>query len=148
KLDLEPQAIIVYEGRGGQCEITAKQEDMGLGLRVQVGLDDDDDMQRLPERLVEQLRLVHLGLDVPLNRRGLQVLLWNVIVMHLVAILATWASPGIGASVGEVQRRVSAQLGDEVQMALLSCVQGVVVAKVTIQHQVGQRDTRGDKVQQ
>ena len=113
---------------------------MGLGLRVQVGRDDDDDIQRLHERLVEQLRLVHLGLDVPLNRRGLQVVLWNVIVMHLVAILAPWASPGIGASVGEVQRRVSAQLGDEVQMALLSCVQGVVVAKVTIQHQGGQWD--------
>jgi hypothetical protein len=33
-----------------------------------------------------------------------------------------------------------------VHMALLGCAQGVVMAKVTIQHQVGQRDTLGDQV--
>jgi hypothetical protein len=43
-LNLEPQPIIVYEGRSRQCQVTAEQDDMGLGLRTQVGLDDDDDI--------------------------------------------------------------------------------------------------------
>src|SRR6516164_4635814 len=40
---------------------------MGADVGAQVGLDDDDDIQRLRELLVEQLRLVDTGLDVPLQ---------------------------------------------------------------------------------
>ena len=44
KLNLEPQAIVVHEGRRGQRQVTAAQDDMGVGLRLHGGLDDDDDI--------------------------------------------------------------------------------------------------------
>src|SRR5262252_4084457 len=66
KLDLEPQAIVVHEGRISQVQVTAEQDDMGAGLGAQVRLGEDDDIQRLYELLVEQLHLVQAGLDVPL----------------------------------------------------------------------------------
>src|SRR2546426_8246644 len=68
--------------------------------------------------------------------------------MHLAAILATGTPSGIGADVGPVQSRVSAEVGDEVQMTLSGHSEGVVVAKVTIQDYVGQRERGSDQVQQ
>src|SRR3989442_2976933 len=90
---------------------------MGAGLRVQVCLRNDDDIQRLREFLVEQLRLVQAGLDVPLHEGLFEIWLRDVVVMHLVAILAPWAPPSIRSCVGEVQRRIAPQLGNQVQMA-------------------------------
>ena len=121
---------------------------MGAGLGAQVGLGDDDDIQRLRELLVEQLRLVQTGLDVPLHRGLFEVLPREVVVIHLAAILAMGAPPGIGAGVGEVQRRIAPQLGNQVQVVLPRHLQGVVVAEVPVQHHVGQRDHPGDQVQQ
>ena len=80
---------------------------MGLGLRTQVGFDDDDDIQRLRELLVQQLRLVQTGLYRPFHSGLFEVLLWHVGVIHLPAILATWPPPAIGAGVGEVQRDIT-----------------------------------------
>ena len=85
---------------------------------------------------------------MPLHRGLFEVLHREVVVIHLVAILATGTSPGIGTGVGEVQRRIAPQLGNQVQVALPRHMQGVVVAKVPVQHQVGQRDHAGDQVQQ
>ena len=53
KLNVKPQALVVHKRRIGQGQVTAEQEDMGADLGTQVGLDDDDDMQRLWELLVE-----------------------------------------------------------------------------------------------
>jgi hypothetical protein len=39
---------------------------MGVGLGTQVGLGDDDDIQRVHELLMEQLHLVEASLHVPL----------------------------------------------------------------------------------
>ena len=62
-LDLELQPIIVHEWRIREIEVTAEQDDMGAGLGAQVGLRDDDDIQRLGKSFVEQLHLIHWGLD-------------------------------------------------------------------------------------
>ncbi len=148
KLNLEPQPIIVDEGRICQVQVTAEQDDMGAGVGAQVGLGDDDDIQRLCELFVEQLRLVETGLDVPLHRGLFEVLHGEVVVIHLVAILAMGTSPGIGSRVGEVQRRIVPQLGNQVEMALPCHLQGVVVAEVPVEHQIGQRDHACDQVQQ
>src|SRR5262245_49135895 len=72
KLNLEPQPVIVDEGRVCQVYVTAEQHDMGAGLGAQVGLGDDDDIQRLWELFVEQLRLVDRGVDVCV-RGGLEL---------------------------------------------------------------------------
>ena len=121
---------------------------MGASLGAQVGLGEDDDMQRVCELLLEQLPLVQAGLDGPLHGGLFEVWHWEVVVIHLVAILATGTSPGIEAGVGEGQRRIAPQLGNEVQAALSCHMQGVVVAKVTIQHQGGHREHRGDALEQ
>ena len=79
---------------------------MGPSLGVQVGLDDDDDIQRLRELLVEQLCLVDTGLDRPFHSSVYEGLLWQVRVSYLAAILAPGPPSGIGAGVGEVQGKV------------------------------------------
>ena len=56
--------------------------------------------------------------------------------------------PGVGAGVGEIQRRIIPELGNQVQVVLPRHLQGVVVAKVPVQHHVGQGDHPGDQVQQ
>ncbi len=146
--NLEPQPIIVYEGRVRQVQVTAEQDDMGTGLGVQVRLRNDDDIQRLRAFLVEQLRLVEAGLDVPVHGGVFEIRLWYVVVVNLAAILATGTSPSIGAGVGEVQGCITPQLGNEVQVALPHHMQGVVVAKVAIEHQRGHREHGGDQAQQ
>jgi len=100
--DLEPQPIIVHEWRVRQGQVTTEQDDMGSGLGAQVRLRDDDDIQWLRALLMEQLHLVYAGLHVPLHSGLFEVLPWEVVVIHLVAILAMGASPGIGTGVGEV----------------------------------------------
>src|SRR4029434_6836841 len=88
------------------------------------------------------------GRDVPLYARLFEVLHWEVVVSHLGAILAPGTSPRIGTSIGEVQCRIAPQLGNEVQAALARHLQGGVVAKVSIQHQVGHRKYGGNQLEQ
>ena len=74
--------------------------------------------------------------------------IWEVVVIDFVAIRAMGTPPGVGAGVGEVQRGIIPELGNQVQVVLPRHLQGVVVAKVPVQHHVGQGDNRGDQVQQ
>ena len=82
-------------------------------------------MQRLCELLVEQLHLVHMGLEVPLHRGLFEVLRRQGVVSHLAAILAPGPPPGIGPGVGEVQCRIGPQLGKQVQVALSPTFKGL-----------------------
>ena len=66
---------------------------MGLGLRTEVGLDDDD-IQRLSELFVQQLRLVKACLDSPFHGGLFEILLRHVGVIDLAAILTMSAMPG------------------------------------------------------
>ena len=116
QLDLAPQAVIVHELCGGQCQVTAAQEDMGLGLGAQVGLGEEDDMPRLYALLVEQWGLGQAGLGMPLPSGLLQGLVRYGVSLHLLAILAPGAPAGLGACLREVQRRIVAQLGNQVQV--------------------------------
>src|SRR5437870_258043 len=101
-------------------------------------------MQRLCTRLLEPLPLGQAGRDVPLHGRLFEVWPRDVVVSHLVAILAMRTPPGIGADVGEVSRRIAAPLGNQVEVALPSAMQGVAVAKMTVQYHVRQRERPGD----
>ena len=71
ELDLEAQAVVVPQRVVGELQVTAEQDDMCLGLRVQIRLDDDDHVQRLCELFVQQLGLVDAGLEVSLQRSWL-----------------------------------------------------------------------------
>src|SRR5215211_5394600 len=120
---------------------------MSAGLGAQVGLREEDDIQRLRELLVEHLHLVQAGLYVPLHGGLFEVLHREVVIMHLVAILATGTASAIEASVGEVQRRIAPQLRNEMQAALSRHMQGVVVAKVIFQRYVDHREYRGNQLE-
>jgi hypothetical protein len=63
-----------------------------------------------------------------------------MVVIDLAAILATGTSPSIGTGVGEVQGGITPQLGNEVQVALPYHLEGVVIAKVAIEHEIGHRE--------
>ena len=66
---------------------------MGAGLRAQIRLRDDDDIQSVRELLMEQLHLIDTGLHVPLDRGLFEVWHWEVVVIDLVAILAMGPRP-------------------------------------------------------
>jgi hypothetical protein len=145
-LDREAQAVVVPQRVVGELWGTAEPDHMGLGVRVPVRLDADDTVQRWGERLVPQWGLVDAGLEVILNGRGGKRLLRNGAVIQLAALLARWASPSLRAVIGQVPGRVGAQLSDAGHLARWGCAPGVVLANVTIPHQGGQRDTRGEQV--
>jgi hypothetical protein len=135
-LDWETQSIVVHKWHVGQLHITAEQDDMGLGLGAAVRFANDDHMQRLRARLMEQWRLVAAGLNVPLHGGRLQVWQRDVVIIDLAAILAMGTPSSLGAGVGEVQGRLAPQLGNEGHVALPGHRQGVVVANVPIESQI------------
>ena len=55
-------------------------------------------------------------LDVSLSRGLFEILGREVVVIHLVAIFAMGPPPGIEAGGGEVQRRITPELGNQVQV--------------------------------
>jgi hypothetical protein len=116
-------------------------------VRVPVRLDDDDDIQRVCECLVEPWRLVQTGLDVSLHRGCFAALCREVVVLQRAAILAMRPPPGLGASIGAVQRRIAPPLGKQGHVALPRHLQGVMVAKVPVQPHGGPRDRPGDEGQ-
>src|SRR4030095_8396296 len=118
------------------------------GLGAQVGLGDHDDMQWWRALLVAQLHLVQASLDVPLHARLCERLHWEVVISHLGAILTPQTSPRIRARRGEGRSRSAPRLGNEGQAALACHLQGVVVAKVSIQPQVGHRKYGGTQLAQ
>src|SRR5262245_66630171 len=87
KLNLEPQAIIVYERCVHQGQVTAEQNDVGASLGTQVCLHDDDDIQRLRELFMEELHLIDTGLHLPLDRGRFEVWQGDVVVIDLFSIL-------------------------------------------------------------
>jgi hypothetical protein len=101
-LNLEAQAVVVLELVVGEFQVAAEEDDRGPGVRMQVGLDDDDDMQRVRERFVEQWGLVEAGLDGAFDGGGFERHSRDVAVIQLAAIRATWATPGRRACVGPI----------------------------------------------
>jgi hypothetical protein len=131
-LDLEPQTVVVHKESGNQGEVTAEENNMSVSLGAPIGLDEDDDIQRLRELFMEQLRLVEPGLDLALYGGRDKVLHWEVVIRYFAAILATGAPPGIRAGVGKVQGGIAPQLGNEMQVALARHLQSWMMAKMTI----------------
>jgi hypothetical protein len=145
---LEAQAAVVLELMVGEFQVAAEEDDRRPGVCMQVGLADADDIQRVRERLVEPWGLVEAGLDGACDGGGVEIHSRDVAVIQLAAILATWATPSIRAFVGHRYSRVSASRGDARHTARWGHVQGVGVATVPIEPQIGQRDRRGDQMQE
>jgi hypothetical protein len=115
---VESQPIIVNACRVRQLQITAQEDDLGLGQGAQVGLGDEDDMPGVLELLVEQVRLGDTCLEVPLHGGLLEILPREVVVIDLGAIRVPGTAAGLGAGGGEGERRIAPQRGKEMAAAL------------------------------
>ena len=116
----------------------------GKGASLEIGFGEDDHVERLSEIRMQHHRLIDAGTEIALGALLNQVLFRDVLVVDLLAILLARPFAFLLAVVDEVQGSIVAQLGDELQAALPDHLQGIVVAKVSIQRQI----TDGDQVLQ
>jgi hypothetical protein len=70
---------------------------MGASSGLPVGLDDDHDVERLAELLVQGLGLVNAGFDLARGCRFLEALVRQMRIVQLGAIFAVRSMPLIGA---------------------------------------------------
>jgi len=84
--------------------------------------------------------LIDAGTDIALGALLNQVLFRDPLIVDLLTILLARPFAFLLAVVDEVQGSIVAQLGDELQAALPDHLQGVVVAKVSIQRQITDAD--------
>jgi hypothetical protein len=100
--NLAAQAVVVLALVGGEFQVAAQEDDRRPGVRLQVGLDADDDMERVRELLVEPGGLVEAGLDRAFDGGGWEIPIRAGAVIQRAAVRATWATPGIRAFVGPI----------------------------------------------
>ena len=81
---------------------------MCASLGLQVGVDDDHDIERLAKLLVQGLDLIDARLDLALGCRFFETLVRQVPIIQLVAIFAVRSMSLIGAIIRQVQGRVIA----------------------------------------
>ena len=119
---------------------------MGTGLGAQIGLDEDDDIERYANSLWRSCAWYRRVWMCPFTVVSLRYWPGQVVVIHLAAIFAMWPPPGIETDVGEVERGIAPQLGNQVQVALPRHLQGIVITEVPVQHHGGQRDYPSDQL--
>lgn len=135
--DLETQGIVVNDLLIGLVEITAEKNGMGASARFKVGLDDDDDSQRLGKELVQGTELVDFGAKAVFGAALLAILRWQFGIIDLCAIFLVRSPSAVGASVAEEQGRIDRQLGKQVVVAAPYHLQGSVIAEGAVQHDIG-----------
>src|SRR5215213_5743876 len=148
ELQLEPQAIRVDQLVGWERQITTEHQDMRLGVRFQIGLDNAHHIKQLGEGLVSRLELINAGFDVLLDAGLAQIALGNAARLELVAVDALGATPGVWAVIGLIQGTVRAQFTNQVQLARTRHLERSGGAKVAVQHQIGQWQHPADASEQ
>jgi hypothetical protein len=90
--------------------ITTEQNNVPSGLGSEVCFDKDDHIEWHRETLVQELGLVNASLDPSFYDSGLEILLWDVGVVHPFSMYAfmTLSIPR------KAQSCIPAQLGDQV----------------------------------
>jgi hypothetical protein len=97
---LEPQAIIVDQRGIGELQVATEQNDMGPSLGLQIDFDQDHDIERLAELLMQALHLIDARFDL-FDGRGLhQVLSGQVLVSEPVTVFLVRPMPLVGAVIG------------------------------------------------
>jgi hypothetical protein len=97
-------------------------------------------MMTLSELVIQHVCLVNAGFDLLVFPGCHQILIREFGIVDLVSILLRRTFASIGTLIDEMQSSIMAQFGDQVQTTLAHHLQGVVVAKVSIQHQIGDRE--------
>ena len=77
---------------------------------LQIPFHNHHNIEHLSKLLMPESHLIQVGLSLFINRRGLQVCRWAILIVQLLALCAPWSTTGIRASIGEIQRRIMPQL--------------------------------------
>ncbi len=146
--DLEPQLVIVAQYIPGQGTITAEEVDMRLlagGLMV---FDDYDHIQCLVKGLVPCLKLIGARLHVVFQRGLFEEALRDRGGVNPLTIDSPRATSSIRAIIGIIPCRIVPQLGNQLQAQTASHQDGILIAKMSIQHQVRHGEVRADAGQE
>jgi hypothetical protein len=101
-----------------QRQVTSAQDHLRSGVRLQMGFNDDDDVQRLANLLMKPWGLIPTGLDEACELGLLQVLVGHTAIAELVPICSLWPTSLVRAGVRQGQHRIAAPVGNTVQPAL------------------------------
>jgi len=141
ELDLEAQATGVNQRAMSEFEVSAEKHSVCTNATLQIGLDQDHDVDGIGKVLKQHLRLVDICLNFFVLRGLYPITLRNCPIVELVAVATPWTRLLLLILILEVERRITAQLRDEMQsQALLHHLADVVVAEATIQHPIAQRE--------
>ncbi len=115
EFDLDAQAIVVNQGVVCEREISAEQQCVCAGATLQIGLDQDHDIEWVGKALVQHLRLINIRAN-PLVLTGRHlVTLWNRLNIKFVAIATAGSGFLLFPLVRKVERRIVTQFRDQVQ---------------------------------
>src|SRR4029453_12191555 len=148
ELQLEAQAIIVDQVIIPQRHITTEEHHMSGLASLQIGFDDDDNIQHLGKLLMPERHLVNVGLYPFINRRGLQVCRRNIPIVQLLAIFAPWSTPTVRAIIGKIESGIIPQLRDQMQAHLSDHVHRIVMTELTIEKKVPDLEGIADLLKQ
>src|SRR5262245_36464769 len=117
-------------------------------MRREIGLENAHDIEWLGIGLVTRLKLKEATFDFLLNAPLAQIALRDGARIELIAIDASGSSSSIRSRVGQIPCTVRAQFANQVQLAAKCHFERGCVAKVTVQHQIGQWQQAADTLKQ
>ncbi len=86
ELDLKTQAGEVCELGNGQVQVGAEQDGMGMFAFRAVGLDEDDDVERVGKVLVQGSKAIGLGRDLTFGQRVHTGCSGKILVIQFISI--------------------------------------------------------------
>lgn len=87
KLDLETQRVILDDLIIRLVQVAAEEDDVSAGVGGEIGLENDDNVERLRKEFVQGSELVDIGANLLLRGALLPMALRQVGILDLVAIL-------------------------------------------------------------
>ena len=118
EFDLETKAVIVEEFVESQLQVAAEKDNVGHFLRVEVGFDNDDNIEFIGDEFVPHGHLIDFGLDALKQGSLFEIFVGDMLVIEFGSILFVCATLFLWPVVGKIEGRVIAQFGDEMKGAL------------------------------
>ena len=83
--------------------MATKEHHMSGFVGGQIRFHDHDNIEQIGKLFMPQRHLVDTGLYIFFNRRGLQVLRRNVLIIKLLSLLAAWTTARIRTIIRKIQ---------------------------------------------
>lgn len=148
ELDLETKAIIVDQFVESQRQVAAEKDNPGHFLSVEVGFDNDDHIEFIGDEFVPQGHLIDVGVDAIQEGGLFKIFVGDMAIIQFGSIFFVGPPLFLWPVVGKVEGRVIAQFGDEMQTTLSNHLEGIIVAKRTVQDTVDRSQINPKQQQQ